>query len=299
LANHPPQFNKLKHPMSSYSVEFIDGHIIAVINNCKYIVDTGSPSSFGNGKININGSNYNISASGMHGLTATSVSNLSGIQVDGLIGMDILSNFDVTFSESEIRFFDAGSTNGQHTPNAISLPLIDKVMGIPIINMTIHNQVRRIFFDTGAKLSYLSDELLTGASVGEDAKEAAWDTKEAVKEGHAKEFYEQAKAKGSEFKREAEELLGDAKRTVEEKATDAYRSVTGEPFNKNVSQAGEWVKEKASEAYEQGKNLAQTVTEKAKEIKDETAKEEGFVDKAKAAFYTVTGQQGSTKDKSA
>jgi hypothetical protein len=168
LANHPPQFNKLKHPMSSYSVEFIDGHIIAVINNCKYIVDTGSPSSFGNGKININGSNYNISASGMHGLTATSVSNLSGIQVDGLIGMDILSNFDVTFSESEIRFFDAGSTNGQHTPNAISLPLIDKVMGIPIINMTIHNQVRRIFFDTGAKLSYLSDELLTGASVGEE-----------------------------------------------------------------------------------------------------------------------------------
>jgi hypothetical protein len=41
------------------------------------------------------------------------------------------------------------------------------MMGIPIINLNIEQEDRRIFFDSGAKLSYLSEDLLVGTPIGE------------------------------------------------------------------------------------------------------------------------------------
>ncbi|CAF1182563.1 unnamed protein product [Adineta ricciae] len=151
--------------MITFSVQFLEGHIIAKINKFKYIIDTGSPMSFGYGTtITIDQKQFPISRTGMGGTTIEALSSLSGLEFDGLIGMDILKNFDIRFTQNEIVFSD---TLTFRTNSAIKLPIIDTVMDIPIINLTIGQKDRRIVFDTGAKLSYLSDELLTGTSVGD------------------------------------------------------------------------------------------------------------------------------------
>jgi hypothetical protein len=151
--------------MNTFNTKFVDGHVIVHINNFNYIVDTGSPLSFGRGNlIIINGKNFPINSVAPGGITANSISELSGLEVDGLIGMDILIHFDVQFTRNRITFSD---TPIFHADTAIKLPVIETIMGIPIINLNIKQEDRRIFFDTGAKLSYLSEDLLDGTPIGE------------------------------------------------------------------------------------------------------------------------------------
>jgi len=151
--------------MNIFNTKFVDGHVIVHMNNFNYIVDTGSPFSFGRGNlVIINGKNFPINNTAPGGITAKSISELSGLDVDGLIGMDILIHFDVQFTRNRITFSD---TPIFHADTAVKLPIIETIMGIPIINLNIKQEDRRIFFDTGAKLSYLSEDLLVGTPFGE------------------------------------------------------------------------------------------------------------------------------------
>jgi hypothetical protein len=108
--------------------------------------------------------NFPIKSTAPGGITANSISELSGLKVDGLIGMDILIHFYVQFTRNRITFSD---TPIFHADTAVKLPIIETIMGIPIINLNIKQEDRRIFFDTGAKLSYLSEDLLVGTPIGE------------------------------------------------------------------------------------------------------------------------------------
>ncbi|CAF4575184.1 unnamed protein product [Rotaria sp. Silwood1] len=101
---------------------------------------------------------------GPNGFTVNSINDLSGLKVDGLIGMDILAHFDIRFTRNQITFSDIPIL---HADTAIKLPIIETMMGVPIIKLNIGQEDQRVFFDTGAKLSYLSDELLVGNSFGE------------------------------------------------------------------------------------------------------------------------------------
>lgn len=151
--------------MNIFKTKFVDGHIIVQMNNFNYIVDTGSPFTFGRGNlVNINRRNFTVSSVGFGGFTADSISELSGLEVDGLIGMDILIHFDIKFTRNRITFSDKPIT---YADTAIELPIIEMLTGIPIINLNIGQENRRIIFDTGAKLSYLSEDLLVGTPFGE------------------------------------------------------------------------------------------------------------------------------------
>jgi hypothetical protein len=150
--------------MNTFPVKFLDGHIIAHMKKFDYIMDTGSPFSFGRGTtVVINGKNFPINSVGFGGVTADSISKLSGLKVDGLIGMDILIHFDIRFTRNQITF---SVTPIHHAGTAIKLP-VDTGMVVPIITLNIGHKDRKIFFDTGAKLSYLSEDLLVGVSTGE------------------------------------------------------------------------------------------------------------------------------------
>ncbi|CAF3522384.1 unnamed protein product [Rotaria sp. Silwood1] len=74
------------------------------------------------------------------------------------------THFDIRFTRNQITFSDIPIL---HADTAIKLPIIETMMGVPIIKLNIGQEDQRVFFDTGAKLSYLSDELLVGNSFGE------------------------------------------------------------------------------------------------------------------------------------
>lgn len=151
--------------MDTFSAQLLDGHIIIRMNTFNYIVDTGSPFSFGRGStIVIGGKTFTINISGAMGLTVESINSLSGLQVDGLIGMDILKHFDIRFTRNQVTF---SWTPIHHADAAIKIPIVETMLGVPVINLHIDHEDRRMFFDTGAKISYLSDELLVGDPAGQ------------------------------------------------------------------------------------------------------------------------------------
>ena len=144
--------------MSSFSTEIIDGHIIVQINNLKYLIDTGSPVSFGNGgPISINGSKFEIPCT-FFGLTIEKINQLSGLSVHGLIGMSILKQFDLYFTNTETMFTSLSSMS--YSKEALIFPIIETIANTPAIYMKIGDENHLMYFDTGAKLSYLHEALL-------------------------------------------------------------------------------------------------------------------------------------------
>lgn len=82
-----------------------------------------------------------------------------------MLGADILSDFKILLDyQIQIIEFNKQEIDIDGTQADIS-----NFMGIPIIIMTVDNQELKFFLDTGAKLSYLSDNLTSNyESVGTD-----------------------------------------------------------------------------------------------------------------------------------
>lgn len=73
------------------------GHLFARIGGRDWIVDTGSPISFGDEAVlQLAGQSFDV-ANGYMGLTADALSDFIGHPAEGLIGTDILNHFDVVF----------------------------------------------------------------------------------------------------------------------------------------------------------------------------------------------------------
>ena len=141
----------------TFPTQFLDGHIVASINGLDYLVDTGSPISFGQGKtIRIGSEQFPIPAS-MCGVSPEVINSLSGLHVHGLIGMDILRHFHIQFTLTETSFSD---TPLSYSSAAIHLPIIGNMMTVPMVHLKIAGEQHRCYFDTGAQLSYLSEDLL-------------------------------------------------------------------------------------------------------------------------------------------
>eukprot|EP01112_Ceratiomyxa_fruticulosa_P019942 TRINITY_DN6657_c0_g1_i2.p1 TRINITY_DN6657_c0_g1~~TRINITY_DN6657_c0_g1_i2.p1 ORF type:complete len:238 (+),score=43.60 TRINITY_DN6657_c0_g1_i2:160-873(+) len=144
-----------------------DGHIIANIGKGSYVIDTGSPFSMGNGSVFIGEQTFPLQKASGFGVNIEELAELSGlVNISGLLGMNIMINYDVTFTRNSIAFREEPLGEVEETDKILVLPIISQISGIPVVSLTIAGAKRRIFFDTGAKISYLSDEFLVGESAG-------------------------------------------------------------------------------------------------------------------------------------
>ena len=82
--------------MSSYEIRKINDHLTLVHGPELWILDTGSPASFGaKSDLSIAGDLYPISRSYM-GFGSEKLSEALGEEITGLIGGDILSHYDLS-----------------------------------------------------------------------------------------------------------------------------------------------------------------------------------------------------------
>lgn len=132
-----------------YPMKLINGHLISVIGKGDWLIDTGSPASFGITSLSLASIEHEI-ANGFMGLDATSLSEQIGHPLNGLIGVDILNDYDIVFdvpageitiSETRLQF------------EGVEIPTTD-VMGIPLIRAEVAGHEMTAFFDTGAQVSY-------------------------------------------------------------------------------------------------------------------------------------------------
>lgn len=141
--------------MYTLSLTFFEGHPIVKIDDNILLIDTGAPTTIHtNDRLNFFSDIYTCSTNYM-GLTIDRLSEMLGSKVTTLLGMDVLKNYIIIFDYRN-KLVTFSNTFSTHEGTEIS---IDTFMGIPIIELSVDNQVLRFFLDTGAKISYLLKEI--------------------------------------------------------------------------------------------------------------------------------------------
>jgi hypothetical protein len=140
----------------TYPLLFEKKHLFIMIHGNKWLIDTGSPVSFGE-EDSLSICNEVFKIENTYGaLNAEEISSHIGLIVRGLIGVDILNRFDTLFS---INKYEVAFSKDRINLEGDILP-IDSFMGIPTIKVNILDTEYTIFFDTGAQISYFQSPLL-------------------------------------------------------------------------------------------------------------------------------------------
>ena len=139
--------------METYQIRRIKQHLVLVRDDELWVLDTGSPSSFGSlDKFEIYDQTYEI-ASDYMGFDNVKLSEAIGESVHGLIGGDVLNNYDsywdlsshvISFSREKLR-------------NIGDIISLDFVMDIPTLEVNLRGCTYNWFFDTGAVISYVAE----------------------------------------------------------------------------------------------------------------------------------------------
>ena len=149
----------------SYQINLFKGHAIIVDGENTILIDTGAPSTIHDTKnIEFCGKIYHCATNQM-GLTVEKLSEMLGTKITTLLGNDILSNYKILFDyRNKLVLFN--SEEHEFIGEEVK---ISSFMGIPIIELSVSNKPLKFFIDTGAKLSYLSNNFTKNyKSVGKE-----------------------------------------------------------------------------------------------------------------------------------
>jgi len=155
----------------TYEIAEFDGHMIIAIDEGRFLVDTGSPTSFARGRlVSFGGTSAGVGDSAMGVLDPDELSGHVGTRLDGLIGMDVLRQHRLTFVQNRLFVGDGeegmGSGATLRDSDFVSLDT-DDFMGIPVVSLNVNQKTVRMFVDTGAKVSYLDPDMLAEFTVEE------------------------------------------------------------------------------------------------------------------------------------
>ena len=141
----------MKH---EYEYKLVDGHIIVQHDNKQLLIDTGAPYRVGDSSpLALAGGSYSMQSRYI-GISPASLSQSVGTPVNALVGADILNRYDILIDPIAQRF----TLTEDELPLAGASLGLDSFMGIPIVEARVGKDTVRMFFDTGAKLSYLDPE---------------------------------------------------------------------------------------------------------------------------------------------
>ena len=140
--------------MDTFPLQLINGHVFVELDGELWVIDTGAPSSFGtSSSLSIVGEQFSLGKDYL-GLTAATLSQFVGIPCVGLLGADILGCFDHVFDIAGGKL-SVSTAELSHSGQRVQL---DNFMGIPIVTARVGSTNYRMFFDTGAQISYFQDD---------------------------------------------------------------------------------------------------------------------------------------------
>lgn len=119
-------------------------------------MDTGAPQSFGSKlTLELEGLAFDIPDNYM-GLTSAQLSEFVSVDCCGLLGADVWGSFDALLDQLGESIW---LSTEELDIEGVALDLND-FMGIPVMTANIAGASHRMFFDTGAQISYLQDDSL-------------------------------------------------------------------------------------------------------------------------------------------
>ncbi len=145
----------------SISIETIGGHIIALMGGKRVLIDTGAPNSISDsGYLEILGERH-VFGGGFSGLTMSQLNDYLNTPINALLGGDTLGAF----------YFSLDTRAGIMELSTEPIPFegtevpVTPFMNIPMIDIEIKGRKGRAFLDTGAKLSFVRRETVSGSPV--------------------------------------------------------------------------------------------------------------------------------------
>ncbi|MCX8071163.1 MAG: hypothetical protein N3C12_01745 [Candidatus Binatia bacterium] len=142
--------------VEEFPLECHHGHWFVRLPGGLWLLDTGSPITFGEDpQLRIAGEEFPVSTRGL-GVSASDIGRFVGVVCRGLIGVDVLDRFDLildTVGGKLVVSSDVLDCAGAAIP-------LERVGGLPVIEVSISGARHRMFFDTGAFVSYFEDDAL-------------------------------------------------------------------------------------------------------------------------------------------
>jgi hypothetical protein len=141
--------------METYRLALRGKHIIMTDNENVILIDTGSPITVHTtNELEFLGKKHSVTSNYL-GVDIERLSSQIGRKITTLLGTDILSKYSVIFDYQKKRIhFDSLP----ESPQTDGMP-IELYSGIPIVKFRINGDNLKAFFDTGAQLSYLRDDI--------------------------------------------------------------------------------------------------------------------------------------------
>jgi hypothetical protein len=125
----------------------------------RFILDTGSPNSFcESGQVDLHEGFINVPKKIMH-VDAAYLQENVGIQLDGLLGLDILSKKSFSIQYNSLSFTIYDSVNELHVVDG--LQYFEATAMIFKIPVSINDASVNLILDTGAHISYLNPEYVS------------------------------------------------------------------------------------------------------------------------------------------
>lgn len=133
-----------------------NNHLFLELAGGLWLIDTGAPTSFGTTHtMQLESETFHLPPHYL-GFFPAKLSELIGVSCVGLLGMDVLGRFDHIFH------VPTGTLTVAAEPLTLAgteIPL-DEQLGIPIVTIHVAGEPFRVFWDTGAQISYLPATLL-------------------------------------------------------------------------------------------------------------------------------------------
>ncbi|MDW7730387.1 MAG: hypothetical protein SCJ94_10345 [Bacillota bacterium] len=146
-----------KARIERYPLKVFDNHLLIYISGMQVLLDTGTPTSIGKVPLLLLGSTH-IPQHSFMGLNIDALSKCLGHQIDYVLGSDLLKKFHLIVDyDKRIATFSDSPQNIPGRPFSV-----ETMLNVPVITITIANQNARMFFDTGAKISYLKKSFTSG-----------------------------------------------------------------------------------------------------------------------------------------
>lgn len=137
-------------------LRFRERHLYLELDGDLWLFDTGSPTSFGEApSVTVAGNRVSLARACL-GMDAGGLTRATGVPCRGLLGLDALAPFDWIL---DVPAGTATADAGALSLDGATLPL-DDLFGVPIVQARIRDRDCRMFFDTGAQVSYLQDDAL-------------------------------------------------------------------------------------------------------------------------------------------
>lgn len=145
-----------------FEINNYDNHIIIEKDDKLLFIDTGSPSSMGTtAYLELCGQKFNSIRKNIMGYNMQKLTDDLGTKVDFLIGNDILSKFNILISLKKNQLIITDEKIEEYR-NQSDLNSTDFFMGAPALKFCKVGSEFSAIYDTGAKISYFSSNLVSG-----------------------------------------------------------------------------------------------------------------------------------------